>query len=152
MSRYTIGQVSSMTGLSIATLRFYDKVGLFPHLQREESGTRRFTDDDLNQIRLIECLKKTGMELVDIRSFIRWVEQGDSTIQKRRTLFESRKAAVAKEIEDLQEAMKLIDFKCWYYDRAVEDGTEQTVKSMTPDQMPEDIRELYLATHIVSDK
>lgn len=152
MSRYTIGQVSSMTGLSIATLRFYDKVGLFPHLQREESGTRRFTDDDLNQIRLIECLKKTGMELVDIRSFIRWVEQGDSTIQKRRELFESRKAAVAKEIEDLQEAMKLIDFKCWYYDRAVEDGTEQAVKSMTPDQMPEDIRELYLATHIVSEK
>lgn len=152
MSRYTIGQVSSMTGLSIATLRFYDKVGLFPHLQREESGTRRFTDDDLNQIRLIECLKKTGMELVDIRSFIRWVEQGDSTIQKRRELFESRKAAVAKEIEDLQEAMKLIDFKCWYYGRAVEDGTEQAVKSMTPDQMPEDIRELYLATHIVSEK
>lgn len=152
MSRYTIGQVSSMTGLSIATLRFYDKVGLFPHLQREESGTRRFTDDDLNQIRLIECLKKTGMELVDIRSFIRWVEQGDSTIQKRRELFESRKAAVAKEIEDLQEAMKLIDFKCWYYDKAVEDGTEQAVKAMTPDQMPEDIRELYLATHIVSEK
>ena len=62
---YTIGQVSELYHLPISTLRYYDKEGLFPGMQRA-NGIRRFGDRELEQLRMIECLKKTGLEIKDI--------------------------------------------------------------------------------------
>lgn len=63
---YTIGQVAEMFDLPVSTLRYYDKQGLFPGLERA-SGIRRFGDTELEALRVIECLKKAGMEIKDIR-------------------------------------------------------------------------------------
>lgn len=68
---YTIGQVSEMFGLPTSTLRYYDKQGLFPGLERA-SGIRRFSDTELEALRVIECPKKAGMEIKDIRLFMEW--------------------------------------------------------------------------------
>lgn len=68
---YTIGQVAEMFGLPASTLRYYDKQGLFPGLERT-SGIRRFGDTELEALRVIECLKKAGMEIKDIRLFMEW--------------------------------------------------------------------------------
>lgn len=68
---YTIGQVSEMFGLPASTLRYYDKQGLFPALERT-SGIRQFGDTELEALRVIECLKKAGMEIKDIRLFMEW--------------------------------------------------------------------------------
>ena len=68
---YTIGQVAEMFGLPVSTLRYYDKQGLFPGLERI-SGIRRFGDTELEALRVIECLKKAGMEIKDIRLFMEW--------------------------------------------------------------------------------
>lgn len=72
---YTIGQVATMTGLSVSTLRYYDKEGLLPHLTRS-SGIRQFSDRDIETLRMVECLKKTGMEIRDIKQFTLWCTQG----------------------------------------------------------------------------
>ena len=66
---YTIGQVAEMFDLPVSTLRYYDKQGLFPELERT-SGIRRFGDTELEALRVIECLKKAGMEIKDIRLFM----------------------------------------------------------------------------------
>ena len=66
---YTIGQVSERTGLPISTLRYYDKEGLFPHMERV-SGARRFSERELEALRVIECLKASGLEIRDIRQFM----------------------------------------------------------------------------------
>ena len=63
---YTIGQISTMTNLSISTLRYYDAEGLFPNLNRK-SGIRQFSDRELETIRVIECLKKSGLEIKEIK-------------------------------------------------------------------------------------
>ena len=63
---YTIGQVSEMFGLPISTLRYYDKQGLFPEMERS-SGIRKFGEKELEALRLIECLKKSGLEIKDIK-------------------------------------------------------------------------------------
>lgn len=68
---YTIGQVSKMFGLPISTLRYYDKEGLFPCIARV-SGIRRFGDTDLEALRVIECLKQSGLEIKDIKRFMDW--------------------------------------------------------------------------------
>ena len=64
-SMYTIGQVSERFGLPISTLRYYDKEGLFPTIQRD-SGIRKFGEKELEALRVIECLKKSGLEIKDI--------------------------------------------------------------------------------------
>ena len=133
---YSIGEVSKITGLSIPTLRFYDKEGLFPDLGRLPSGTRRFTVRDL-----------TGMQLIDIKAFIRWTRQGSSTIQKRLKMFIEREKAIREEIVQLEDALDLIKFKKWYYTKADELGSTDAVDAISPDKMPDEIRELYLKTH-----
>ena len=65
---YTIGQVSEMFHLPVSTLRYYDKEGLFPNLKRE-SGIRKFNDHELEALRMIECLKASGLEIKDIKQF-----------------------------------------------------------------------------------
>lgn len=74
---YTIGEVSKKTGLSVATLRYYDKEGLFNNIDRAESGNRLFTDKELLTIKWIDCLKVTGMSLKDIKKYLDMNEVGD---------------------------------------------------------------------------
>ena len=69
---YSIGQVSAMTNLPISTLRYYDKEGFFPNLEKQ-SGIRRFSQAELDAIRMIEYLKRSGLEIKDIRQFFEWV-------------------------------------------------------------------------------
>ena len=75
---YTIGQVSELFGLPVSTLRYYDKEGLFPTIQRD-SGIRKFGEKELEALRVIECLKKSGLEIKDIKQFMAWCVQGSET-------------------------------------------------------------------------
>lgn len=75
---YTIGQVSEMFRIPVSTLRYYDREGLFPDMRRS-SGIRIFTDRELEQLRVIDCLKKSGLEIRAIRQFMEWCSQGKST-------------------------------------------------------------------------
>lgn len=68
---YTIGQVAEMFGLTVSTLRYYDKEGLFPDLERS-SGIRRFGDKEIEALRIIGCLKSAGLEIKDIKKFMQW--------------------------------------------------------------------------------
>lgn len=143
---YTIGQVSKMFNLPISTLRYYDNEGLFPNIARS-SGIRKFSDYEIETLNIIECLKKSGLEIKDIKQFIQWCNEGSSTYVQRRQLFESRKLAVDEEISKLQKTLDMLKFKCWYYDKAIEDGNEDGIHAMLPDKLPEDIQKLYDNSH-----
>ena len=79
---YTIGQVSAMFNLPVSTLRYYDKEGFFPNLERK-GNIRYFSDNELEALRIIECLKKSGLEIKDIKQFFVWVSEGSSSYEKR---------------------------------------------------------------------
>ena len=80
---YTIGQVSAMFNLPISTLRYYDKEGFFPNLERK-GNIRYFSDNELEALRIIECLKKSGLEIKDIKQFFFiWVSEGSSSYEKK---------------------------------------------------------------------
>ena len=139
---YTIGQVSEMFHLPISTLRYYDKEGFFPNLERK-GNIRYFSDNELEAIRIIECLKQSGLEIKDIKQFFEWVTEGSSSYTKRKELFEHRKAAVKEEIKQLEKTLAMLEFKCWYYDTALADGREDKINAMLPDHLPKDIQKLY---------
>ena len=143
---YTIGQVSEMTGLPVSTLRYYDKEGLFPGMERQ-SGIRKFGDRELEALRVIECLKKSGLEIRDIRQFMDWCALGSETYPQRRELFVRQKAAVEAELERMERVRDMLIFKCWYYEQAMADGNEDRLSAMTPEEMPADIRRAWENAH-----
>ncbi len=143
---YTIGQVSEMFHLPISTLRYYDKEGLFPSLERQ-GNIRKFSDKELDELRMIECLKKSGLEIKDIKQFFKWVEAGSSTYKNRKEMFKLRKAAVEEEMKSLEKTLAMLEFKCWYYDKAMADGNEDEINKMIPDNLPADIQKLYDISH-----
>lgn len=143
---YSIGQVSEMFGLPISTLRYYDKQGLFPEITRV-SGIRKFSDRELEALRVIECLKKSGLEIKDIKQFMQWCRQGKETYPQRKQLFENQRKNVEQEIEKLNRVLDMLNFKCWYYDRAIKDGSEENLKILPNDDMPKEIKKAYVNTH-----
>lgn len=143
---YTIGQVSAQFGLPISTIRYYDKEGLFPGMQRA-SGIRKFDDREIESLRVIECLKRSGMEIKDIKQFMEWCAQGSETYVRRKELFLKQKEHVEAEIERMDRVLEMIKYKCWYYDQAILDGNEERLQTMQPEDMPEDIRRAYEIAH-----
>lgn len=143
---YSIGRVSQMFNLPISTLRYYDKEGLFPEIERQ-SGIRKFSEKEIEALRVIECLKASGLEIKDIKQFMQWVSEGASTYEKRKALFEARKRAVEEEIANLEKMLDMVKFKCWYYETAIKDGDESKIEKMLPDRLPPEIQKLYDNAH-----
>ncbi|WP_258880761.1 MerR family transcriptional regulator [Clostridium estertheticum] len=123
--KYSIGEVSKKFNLSASTLRYYDREGLFPNLERSESSIRSFSDIDLGSLEIIECLKNTGMSIKDIKVFIDWCEQRDATLRERYEMFIERKRIIDEQMASLQKTLEVIEYKCWYYQTALEAGTEK---------------------------
>lgn len=117
-----IGEVAQQLNLSVYTLRYYDKEGLMPFVERTASGTRLFSESDVGALKIIECLKATGMPIKDIRQFIDWCGQGEATLKQRYDMFMERKAVVEAQMEKLKKTLELVEHKCWYYKTAMEAG------------------------------
>lgn len=143
---YTIGQVSEQFGIPISTLRYYDKQGLFPGMERT-SGIRKFGERELEALRVIECLKRSGLEIKDIKRFMDWCVEGAATYPQRKALFEAQRKTVEAEMEHLNKVLSMLKFKCWYYEQALQDGSEDRVTAMLPDGLPEDIQKCYDHAH-----
>ena len=143
---YSIGQVAEMFGLPISTLRYYDKQGLFPQMERV-SGIRKFSETEIEALRVIECLKKSGLEIKDIKQFMDWCVEGASTYPQRKALFENQREKLEAELIHMNKALDMLKFKCWYYEQAMRDGCEDQVQSMIPDGLPGDVRRAYENAH-----
>lgn len=137
---YSIGEVANSTDIAISTLRYYDREGLFPNIERSSGGIRIFSDTEIETIQIIECLKTSGLSIKDIKRFLNWCQEGDASLQKRRDMFYERLEAVKKQMEDLKKTMNIIRFKCWYYDTALVAGTEEAPKNIPVKEIPEEIR------------
>ena len=127
---YTIKQVSEMTGLSIPTLRYYDKEGLLPDLQRKESGYRVFSDRDLEAIDLIECFKESGLTIREIRHFMSLVRQGDVTLDERLAIFQTNIARLEEKLAAVQNALDHSRRTLAFYEIAAKTGSAETAKNL----------------------
>lgn len=121
---YSISEVAKKTGMSVHTLRFYDKEGLLPFLERV-NGRRVFREEDLDRLKIINCLKNTGMPLKDIGRYMELCQRGDETLLQRQEMIRRQKESIEEQLRQLQENLKFIDYKVWYYETAVAAGTEQ---------------------------
>lgn len=139
---YTVGEMAKRLGVAPSTLRFYDKEGLLPFVERSNGGVRVFKEADYEWLMIIECLKKTGMPLRDIKVFIEMAIEGDDTIDKRLALIRNQKASIERQIAELSEIQKVLEFKEWYYTTAKESGSTNIPRNMALNELPEEFREI----------
>ncbi len=144
---YSISEVAEKMKVTISTLRYYDNIGLLQNLKKNKAGNRVFSEEDIETIRVVQYLKKSGMQLIEIKEFMNWCKEGDSTLDKRLNLFRKQKEIVVSEFVRLQETLNLIKYKEWYYTQAVKDGTEQNIKNMPLEKMPKEVQEEFKKCH-----
>ena len=123
---YTISEAAEKIGIPPSTIRYYDKEGLLPNIKRK-NGIRIFEDIDLRLMGLLTCLKNTGMPIKRIRDYVDLIQQGDASLQERYDIIKAQRQFVLDQIEQLQYYLEELDFKDWYYNKALAAGTESAI-------------------------
>lgn len=143
---YSISQVAQIMGVAPSALRYYDHEGLLPHVERI-NGVRVFRNKDFPWLRVLQCLKNTGMPIRRIKEYAQLCEEGDASLEQRYELIKAQRQAVLDQIEQLKFYLRELDFKDWYYRTAIAAGTESAVHvDEAPDMEPDRIPDIQEAT------
>lgn len=113
---YSISDVAKHFNISAHTLRFYDKEGLLPFITKNKNGKREFTESDLEWVRLVCCLKNTGMKIKEIRKYMDWCVDGEETISLRKQMFIEHRNSIIQHMVEMQGNLQLIDKKIAFYE------------------------------------
>lgn len=140
---YTVGEIANKLNIAPSTIRYYDKEGLIPFVERSSGGIRMFKDSDFEWLSIIECLKQTGMSIKEIKTFIDWCMQGDETISQRKGLIEKQREIILEQIKQMQETLAMLDYKTWYYETAEKAGTCKIHETFSEEDIPEEFRDAY---------
>lgn len=118
---YTIKAISQKTNLRPHVLRYYEKEGLLPSVKRSDSGIRHYSDDDLEWLGLICCLKNTGMSIKQIREFVELSTQGEQTLKQRVDMLVEHRRHVENEIEEMKGHLKKVTCKIEHFQQEYDD-------------------------------
>ncbi|MCX4822855.1 MerR family transcriptional regulator [Streptomyces sp. NBC_01142] len=113
--RYTISEVVAFTGLTAHTLRWYERIGLMPHVDRSHTGQRRFTNRDLDWLAFVGKLRLTGMPVADMVRYAEMVREGEHTFEARQELLEQTRRDVLARMAELQDTLAVLDYKIDFY-------------------------------------
>lgn len=113
-----------------------------PFVERTSGGIRMFKEQDYEWMKIIECMKRAGMPIKDIRDYIELALEGDATIHERLQLFQNQKRLVQEQMKSLQHTLDVLDYKCWYYETAESAGTTDVLKNISEDKIPDKYREI----------
>lgn len=117
---YTVKQLSEKLEISVHTIRFYDDQGLFPDVTRDMHGTRLFSEDNLEWIYLVLCLRNTGMSVADIKHYIELCQIGESTIRERYNIILKQKKKAEADLKEMQKRLEVLRSKEKHYIDALE--------------------------------
>ena len=140
---YTVGQMAKRLGVAPSTLRYYDKEGLLPFVERSGGGIRVFQESDYEWLTVIECLKQSGLSIKEIRRYIDLCREGDATIPERLQLFVNRRRAVQQQMAQLQQTLAMLDYKLWYYETSEAAGTTAIHDGQTVEDIPPEHRAAF---------
>ena len=134
---YTIKEVAEKMAVSEHTLRFWAKGGFFPFVKRNENNIRQFSENDLNWVRIVKCLRSVGTETKAIKRYIDLCIIGDSTIQERYEIIKNTKKKALQQMEDLKKQLELLDYKEAFYKNLIKNNLKDSwnpMNSMKPEE------------------
>ena len=114
-----ISEVSKQAGISSDTLRYYERIGLIPPVNRSESGVRDYNDLDIRRVEFIKCMRSVGLPIEVLIEYYGLVQQGDETVEARKEILVEQRAQLVAKMEEMQKTMELLDYKISVYEEAV---------------------------------
>lgn len=117
MKYRSIGEAAAELDIPDSTIRYYEKMGLLPLIERDKAGRRIFSEDQMALLGTVMCLKNTHMPISDIKQYVDWIVEGESTLERRLEMMNRHKQAVLDEIALMTESLKGIDYKIDRYAR-----------------------------------
>ena len=127
---YTIKEVANKMEISEHTLRFWAKSGLFPFIKRNENNIRLFSDDDLNWVKIVKCLRSVGTDNKSIKRYIDLCIAGDSTIPQRYEIIKTTKIKALQRMEDIKKQLELLEYKEKFYQNLIKKNLKDSWKPM----------------------
>jgi DNA-binding transcriptional MerR regulator len=115
----TIAEVSEKYDLSADTLRYYERVGLIPRVNRSPSGTRDYTEEDLNWVGFIKCMRSAGLPIEALIEYVGLFQQGDATIEARKELLREQRRQLIARMDDMRKTLERLDHKIEVYEKTV---------------------------------
>lgn len=115
----TIAEVSKKYELSADTLRYYERVGLIPGVNRNKSGIRDYTEEDCRWVEFVKCMRSAGLPIEVLIEYITLFQQGDETIEARKELLAEQRKQLIKKVEDMKKTIDRLEYKIERYEQAV---------------------------------
>ena len=129
---FTISELARRSGVKLETIRYYERIGVLPGIARTSSGHRRFSEGDIGWIKLVQCLRATGMSIEELHRYAMLMQQGDSTAEERLQLLEEHRARIKHDLQELETALELVERKIAGYDSLLRRG----LTAEPPDHRP----------------
>jgi DNA-binding transcriptional MerR regulator len=118
----TIKKASEKYGISQHTLRYYEKIGMIPRVNRNESGIRDYMSDDLEWIELVLCMRNAGLPVKVMVEYLKLHQMGDSTIKERMQLLLDQQKILLEQKKNIDETLDRLNYKISRYEIAVKTG------------------------------
>ena len=125
----TIAEVSKKVNLSADTLRYYERIGLIPEVNRTESGIRNYTEKDLGHLEFVICFRNAGVSIETLIEYMRLYKQGDSTLEARKQLLISQREIMQKRLDEIQETFERLNFKIDNYEKLLIEKEKELLTS-----------------------
>ena len=114
-----IAEVSEQYGISLDTLRYYERIGLIPPVTRNESGIRDYNELDVRRVEFVKCMRSAGLPIEVLIEYIGLVQQGDSTIEARKDILVEQRQLLISRMEQMQKTLDILNHKIEVYEKAV---------------------------------
>lgn len=115
----TIAEVAEKYDLSADTLRYYERIGLIPPIQRNKVGNRNYSETDCQWIQVVKCMRSAGITIESLIEYIRLFQQGEQTRQSRKEILQEQRNLLAQRIAELQGTLEKLDMKITGYDTVI---------------------------------
>ncbi|ADL68414.1 transcriptional regulator, MerR family [Thermoanaerobacterium thermosaccharolyticum DSM 571] len=125
----TIAEVSEKYDISQDTLRYYERIGLIPPVNRNKSGNRDYTEEDCKWVEFIKCMRNAGLSIEVLIEYVALVAQGDETIEARKELLIEQRNHLIKKIEDMNETLERLNYKIEVYEGLLVEKEKELKKS-----------------------
>lgn len=111
-----IAEVSKQFDISADTLRYYERIGLLPHVHRNESGIRDYDETDLARVKFVKCMRGANVSIEALIEYMQLFEEGDSTLAARKAILEEQREAVRERMAEMQAGLDRLDYKIAHYE------------------------------------
>jgi DNA-binding transcriptional MerR regulator len=124
-----IAEVSERHGISSDTLRYYERIGLIPPVNRNESGIRDYNETDVKRVEFIKCMRSAGLPIEVLIEYVGLVQQGDTTIEARKDILKEQREQLAAKMKEMQKTLDMLDHKIKVYENTVLEKEKEIIQT-----------------------